>query len=204
MKNSVTPWLSVWTAPRRTIRNILESAKPERNALLLSLIAGIYFSLNRASMNSAGDQMPMNQMILLVLVSGIIGGLLLLYLGSAILRLTGSWLGGKGNTSDLRVALARGIFMPTVLLSLFWIPSLLLIGKENFTYETPSMDSNSLILVLYLICVFLEGVFGIWAMVVGLKAIGEAHGFSAWKALVCCILPFLILLVLIFAIALFF
>ncbi|WP_379133247.1 YIP1 family protein [Paenibacillus sp. sgz500958] len=196
MENKTSPWLTVWTAPRRTIRSYLESSDPGRNALWLSIIAGFSYSLNRASSNNTGDDMSLLMILLVSLIGGGIGGLLMFYLGSPLLRITGSWLGGKGTTPEIKVALARGVFMPSVLIALMWIPELLLVGKELFTAETPNMDSNILILVLYLLCIFVELVFGVWAMVVGLKAIGEAHRFSAWKALICMILPALMLVVL--------
>ncbi|MFE4710532.1 MULTISPECIES: Yip1 family protein [unclassified Paenibacillus] len=201
-KASLTPWLAVWTAPRRTIRGFLDSGNPRRNMIWLSMAAGFLSALGRASSKNFGDEMSLPTIFLMSIPVGIVVGLFTLYVGSFLLKIIGGWLGGRGSRAELQTALARGMFMPAVLLGLLWIPEVLFLGKEMFTSEMPTLESNIAALVVYFTCVVLELVFGVWGLVITMKAIGEAHRFSAWKALLTCVMPFLILLVLFFLVML--
>ncbi|OBZ11820.1 hypothetical protein A8L34_15945 [Bacillus sp. FJAT-27264] len=201
-KASLTPWLSVWTAPRRTIRGFLDSGNPRRNMIWLSMAAGFLSALGRASSKNLGDAMSLPTIFLMSIPAGIVGGLFTLYVGSFLLKIIGGWLGGQGSRAELQTALARGLFMPAVLLGLMWVPELLFLGKEMFTSEMPSLESNMAALLVYFICVVLELVFGVWSFIITMKAIGEAHRFSAWKALLSSVMPILILLVLFFLVML--
>jgi len=52
-----------------------------------------------------------------------------------------------------------------------------------FTTATPTLDANPLLLVPLAPLLLLGGVVRVWSFVVFLKALGEAHGFSAWRSL---------------------
>jgi hypothetical protein len=182
-------WRLVWVKPRHVIRQWLDSNDPEKHAIGISMVAGMFESLNRASTRSVGEVMSLPLIFVSAIVGGAIGGLLMLYLFAAILRVTGGWLGGNGSRSDLRVALVSGCFVPMILIGLLWIPELLLFGSEMFTSETPRIDSSLLLTILFYSLLFLEAVLAIWAFVITLKSVGEAHGFSAWKALLTVVIP---------------
>lgn len=190
-----SPWLTIWTKPRRTVRAFLDSENPRRNMIWLAWAAGFLSSLNRASSQNTGDHMSVPAIVLLSIVTGIIAGLFTLYAGSYLLKITGRWLGGSGSTEDLQTALARGLCMPAILTGVLWLPELLLLGNEMFTTETPLLESP-IILLIYTILLLLEVVLAVWSAIITLKAIGEAHRFSAWKALFSILLPVFILLVL--------
>ena len=61
MTNSdqLTPWFSMWTKPRDTIRQIIDSDDPEKMVLHLAAVGGISSSLSSAAGNYAGDQIPL-------------------------------------------------------------------------------------------------------------------------------------------------
>ena len=83
------PWLKIWTAPRGTIRAIVDT-DPTRYVLLLAVIGGIAELLNRASTQDLGDTWPVVGIVLLALLLGSIGGILSLYITGALFRWTGS------------------------------------------------------------------------------------------------------------------
>ena len=60
--STLNPWLSIWTKPRATIQQIIDT-NPKRFVLLISAIAGISNTLDRASMKSIGDsvELPFNR-----------------------------------------------------------------------------------------------------------------------------------------------
>jgi len=177
----LNPWFSMWARPRRTMRQILDS-DPERLVLVLAAIAGVSRALDRASLKSLGDRLPLFGVLIAAIVGGALSGVLLLYLYGLCLRWTGRWFGASGSASAVRAAIA----WPNVITAwalLLWIPEVLLFGNELFTTETPILDANPAMLLLLLGFFLLELVLAIWFVVVFLKCVGEAQGFSAWKAL---------------------
>lgn len=179
--NSVSPWLSIWIHPRRTIRHIVET-DPDRYVLLLVAIAGIGSSLDKASIRSAGDRFALGTILLAALIVGPVAGIAMLYLGGALLRWTGRWIGGRATSRDIRCAIAwAGVV--SIWAMILWVPQLLIFGKEIFTTETPMIDASLLLMALFLALGAIDIILGIWALVVFLKCLGEVQGFSAWKAL---------------------
>lgn len=86
--------------------------------------------------------------------------------------------------------------VPLIWSLLLWPPELSLLGREMFTTATPTLDANPILFVPLGFLILLEVVVGVWAFVVFLKALGEAHGFSAWRSLGATAIAVLLVLVL--------
>lgn len=181
--SGLSPWRDIWMHPRLVARDFLYSADPLRNALPLALIAGLFTALNTASTRNWGDAMSTGGLIASVVIVGLIGGLLTYYLGAWLLKVVGGWLGGVASTREMRIISGRIQGMLSIMVGLFWIPELLIAGKENFTLFTPVLDASLMRSLLYFGVAILEFVGTAWAGVLILHATGEIHGFSAWKAL---------------------
>lgn len=175
------PWFSIWRRPRATIQQIVDS-DPTRFVLGLAALSGVDEALNRASGRSVGDDLDLSVILLTAVVFGSLGGILSLYIGGALVRWTGSWVGGRASSQDIRAAIAWGL-VPALWVSLLWIPELLLVGAEMFTTETPRADANASLAFIILGLVTIEMVGSIYAVVTVLKCLGQVQGFSAWKAL---------------------
>ena len=78
-------------------------------------------------------------------------------------------------------------------LGLLWIPSIALFGDENFTSATPRLDNDPALASAMLFLAGLELIGSIWAIVISLKCLGQAHKFSAWRALGSVLLMILVL-----------
>lgn len=196
----LAPWLSVWVRTRETIRQFLDSSNPTRNMIVIALLAGIVSALNQASSRGYLDNSSLGSLIFVVIAGGMIGGLVSLYFLSVVLQWTGGWLGGTGTSAELRVAITRGINVPAIMVGILWIPEILLFGQELFTTEMPRVNASPLLTGLYYFLIVIEGILGVWSIFIALKAIGEAHQFSAWKALWSVIIPGIILVFIIFII----
>lgn len=197
---TLNPWISIWTKPRETIQQIV-SSNPTRMVLLLAAISGFSSALDRASIRSLGDRLDMPMIFAIAAVAGPIGGILALYLGGALLRWTGAWIGGNGSAQNIRAAMAwSGV--PLIWALLIWIPQLALVGEELFTSATPRLDADESLLFSYLGLSLIEIIIAVWALVVFLKCVGQVQGFSAWKALGNALLSALVIAVPIMAIAL--
>lgn len=175
------PWFSMWVRPRATIRAILDT-NPTYGVIVLASLSGVIDILNRAARRSAGDKIEFETILLGAITLGPLAGIAGVYIGGWLLRLTGGWLGGKGDARSLRAAIAWG-GVPTLWAGLLWIPQLALIGEEMFTEQMPRTSENPPLLAFLLSTALVELVVAIWGFVVGLKAVGEAHRFSAWRAL---------------------
>ncbi|MEM1294226.1 MAG: Yip1 family protein [Verrucomicrobiota bacterium] len=185
----LNPWKSIWGRPKATIRFIL-ATDPGRAVLALAAFSGISQALDRAVMRSAGDVLDISVILGLAVVLGPISGIIGLYIGGALLRWTGSWLRGTAESGDIRAAIAWAS-VPVVCWMPLWIPQLLLFGKELFTTETPHLDESPVLLAALIGLGILEVIVGVWSFILLLHTIGQAHGFSAWKALGSIFLAFL-------------
>ncbi len=177
----LTPWTSIWTRPRETIREIVFS-NPTRSVLLLTALAGFSTALDNASIASMGDTLDLVMIFGIVAIVGPIGGIIGLYIGAALLRWMGMWIGGAASSMDIRAAMAWSN-VPIIWALLLWIPKFFLFGRELFTSDTPKIDASERLIYSFLGFGVIEVLVSIWAFIIFLKCLGEVQGFSAWKAL---------------------
>jgi hypothetical protein len=171
----------MWVRPRDTIQQIV-SSDPTRTVLLLAALSGFGSALDNASIRSLGDKFELPMIFTMTAIVGPISGILGLYIGGALVRWTGTWIGGVASSQNIRAAIAWSS-VPLIWALLIWIPELALIGDELFKSETPRMDASYTLLLAFLGLSLIELVIAIWALVVLLKSLGQVQGFSAWKAL---------------------
>jgi hypothetical protein len=152
---------------------------PRRDVIVLAAVSGLAWVLEIASSNNAGDYISMNGILLITLVGGPVFGLFYLYIGSAVFKLIGNWLGGDGSYTYLRAFIAWSS-IPTILGLLLWIPQLALFGTDLFTSWTLRIFNEPLVTMLFYL---IEIVLAIWALVISVKCLAEVHRFSAWRAL---------------------
>ena len=160
---------------------ILESNQTEM-IFVLAAIGGFANALDRASLKSMGDEAPLVFILIVSLIAGAIGGIFALYVLGAVLQWTGRWIGGKATASQVRAAIA----WPHVITAwglLIWIPELLIFDQELFTTHMPRVESSLLLILLLAAFYSLEMTIFVWFVVVALKCLGEAQGFSAWRAI---------------------
>ena len=195
----LNPWVSMWTKPRATIQQIVDT-NPQRLVLLLAAAAGFGQALDRASINSIGDRVDWPVIFIVAAVGGPIAGLIGLYIGGALIHWTGTWIGGKTSAENIRAAIAWSS-VPMLWALVLWIPELALFGQELFTAETPVIDADTTLNSAFLAFGVVEVTIGIWMLIVYLKCLGQVQGFSAWKALGNSILAGLVIIVPILIIA---
>lgn len=195
----LNPWVSMWTKPRATIQQIVDT-NPQRLVLLLAAAAGFGQALDRASINSIGDRLDWPIIFIVAAVGGPIAGVIGLYIGGALIHWTGTWIGGKTSAENIRAAIAWSS-VPMLWALVLWIPELALFGQELFTAETPVIDADTTLNSAFLAFGAVEVTIGMWTLIVYLKCLGQVQGFSAWKALGNSILAGLVIIVPILIIA---
>jgi hypothetical protein len=177
----LNPWLSMWTKPRETIRQIIET-DPEHLTAVVAALSGIATTLDRASSRDFGDRMPLAAVLGMAVIVGAVGGVIGVRLGAVLVEFTGNWLGGRGIREHIRAALAWGS-VPTAWMLVPWAIVLLIAGGDLFTAETPYLDEHPGLALLTLVPLLVILVMAIWSPFVLSKALAEVQGFSAWRAL---------------------
>jgi hypothetical protein len=166
---------------------------PKRHVITLALLTGLAGGLEDLFGNTAylvlwGLSAPesttsralslatANQLTLTNLVTSLIlfpvGALIALYLEGALLRWTGSWLGGRGPSVEVRAALAWSS-VPMICSFSLWIPEVALVATNPWLLIGFQQVGRPI----------LGAILGVWTLVVFLNCLGEVHRFSAWKAL---------------------
>ncbi len=199
---TLNPWLFMWTKPRTTIQQIIDS-NPEHLVGVLAILAGFSRALDRASNRNLGDSMELPFIIMLALFTGMIVGTLTLAIGSILIRWTGKWLGGQASSKDIRAAMAWS-YVPIIWALIFWGLEIIIFGKELFTSEAPLLESSPSMLYLYTSLASIETIISIWAFAIFILCLGQVQKFSTWKALVNAVLAGLVFIVPLVLIPLFF
>jgi Yip1 domain len=193
------PWLTVWTRPRGTIRAIVDT-DPSRSVLPLAMIYGISSTLGRSMQKSPGDVLSLPVVLGIALIGGSIVGIIWIYIMAALVRWTGSWLGGRATLDECRAAIAWGSVPSAVNLALM----LGLIGVFGHDlFRTTGLDDVGMTKGVILLVVGLgQVVIGVWAAILTVKTVAEVHRFSAWRSLSAFLLIVAVMLGVIVAIVL--
>jgi membrane protein DedA with SNARE-associated domain len=178
----LNPWLSIWTRPRATMRQILDT-NPRAWVHRLAILGGIGEFIG----THIPDSPPMphlspGEMLAMKCLLGILGGLIGLYVGSFIVWMTGRWIGGQGTFVQVRAAAAWPNVL-TIWAALLWLPLLAYLGLEGVNVSPESFFDDSVGMMLFAPVLALGAVVVFWRLVVFLKCLAEAHRFSAWHAL---------------------
>jgi len=191
---SITPFFTIWTAPRETIRDIVDY-HPTRNVIALAAIGPAIGALASQWSKALGNNANLSVLwpiwvVVAVAIQAALGVLLLFILG-AVFKWSGSLLGGVASRIEMRAALAWSQ-VPAIAAEVFLLIAVLMgvpIPTPHATGTLPQIDP-----AFYKVMV-VEGVLGFWGFIVSLKCIGEVHRFSAWRALAAVLIPPLIALV---------
>jgi hypothetical protein len=180
--SAASPFVTIWTRPRQTVRRIV-AERPDLHVLLLAGLFGIGRALDRAAARDLGDHLPTAMILGMALILGPLGGWFSLWIFSHLIRWTGAWIGGTGNREHVKTAIAWGV-VPIVFVLPLWIPMLLLLGSEMFTGETPRLEAQPLLLFFFMAAGLIQLMANIWSLMLLCHTVAEAQGFrSAWRGL---------------------
>jgi hypothetical protein len=190
----LNPWFSMWTKPRQTIRQIV-STNPTYGVLLLAVLLG-FSEPDRDSLRSLGIDFAYPALVGISVILCPLFGILWLYIGGALVRWTGSWLGGTADSQETRAALAWGD------LPLVWLfPLIPLIVILNIAVPGFANLNNPAWTVMMFIIGALRVIAATWAIFTTSLAVGEVHGFSGGRGFAAILLAIMIVLAPIFILA---
>ncbi len=193
---TLNPWLSIWTKPRATIRQIVET-DPKYMVVPVAALAGISGGLSNllesatpGGQAGAPDTAFVVGLLIGAVIGGAIGGLLMWLLFSWLVKVTAGWLGGTSTLEHMRAAYAwgqsPGIWTIPVSLLL-----LLLVGGNL----GGGIGQNPVLAGVVMVLGLIQVVIGIWSMVTLSKCVGEVNLFSAWRGFGAIILAGLLIMV---------
>ena len=176
-----SPWLTVWTEPRETIRRII-AENPKRSLWLLAAIYGFSSLLNSFQSGSLGASIAMAPLLLLALVIAPFWGYFVFALWSWVVLWTGKIFKGQGNFQTVRAAYAWSC-VPLAVTAVLWILLTLFFGRTlfaNFPQEHLLSGGQTALLFCILIA---KVAMVIWTLVIYLNALAEVQRYSILKAI---------------------
>jgi len=189
----ITPFLTIWTEPRATIRRIVDT-DPTRYVIALAAVGPAMNALaaqwSKALSNNANLSVLWPVWVVVSVVIQAALGVVFLYIFGALFKWSGSLLGGVASRLEVRCALAWSQ-VPAIAAE-----SVLLIAVlSGVPMPQPTPAGFPHIDPAFYKVLLIEGVFGIWGFIVSLKCMAEVHRFSAWRAFVAILIPPLIVLI---------
>jgi hypothetical protein len=178
----LSPFVTIWTEPRATIRDIVER-DPHRYVLGLAALGPALVAIESAWSRELNAQIPPSFLwpvaVAFIAVAAGAFGIAVLYLNGWALQWTGRFLGGEAASLEVRAAMAWSR-IPGISAAVINIGVLLLglatppiFGGGELPHLTPSFVGLGL----------LNFVLDVWSFVLLLQCLGEVHRFSAWRAL---------------------
>lgn len=150
--------------------------------------------------NSPGNKLSFGAVLIVLVLGGSIGGIIGNFLAAALIRWTGSWLGGRADFDECRAALAWASVPQVVNIALMLL-LLCVIGEGLF--KSDGLEGAEPWKGLLLVAVGVtQIVLGCWMIFLILKTVAEVHRFSAWKSLGALLLAALVFVAVIMVIVL--
>jgi hypothetical protein len=196
------PWITIWTSPRATIREIVDR-DPTYRVIMLAALAGALTTLNSMlGMTLGAAPFPLPDSVIpylpaLTFLSPFLGaafGILGLYATAFVMDWSGRALGGVGNALTVRAAVAwSGV--PQICLSILTLLILLGVGVWQALIHSMPASNGSLEAAASPLTLTngIEAIISIWSFILMLLCVGEVHRFSAWRTLSAFLLPGVIL-----------
>ena len=175
------PWRTIWFSPRRTIRQLLAMEDPPSwtPVYAVAVLAGWMDSVNSYWANGR-----LSAVVLVGLTALYIALVpLSLWLSTWFLAVYGRWRGGRGTAGQLRLAFGWStapLAITVVCWGLIWV--------LNGGPIDDDLAAESAGQIAALLLYFVIGVAQLWAGILCVPAIAEAHRFSlgkAFEAIVC-------------------
>lgn len=194
----LNPWISIWTAPRETIRSIV-NFNAKMGFIILSFLHGLPTLFYSAQDLSMGNIYSLLAIIVGAIVLATFIGMLSITIGSALILWTGRWIGGTATYYPVRAAVSWSN-VPNIIVILTWLLSIFYFREQVFLKGFQQTDFTGTAFAVMAVIFIVQTVMSIWSLVILVKGVAEVQGFSAWKGLLNVLIPFFIIAILIWVI----
>lgn len=180
------PWVTIWAAPRPTIRRIVDT-DPKRSFYWLATLYSLQSILFIANYLSLGLSHHYAVILILSIVLSPVMGTIWIYIYGWLFDMTGKWLGGHAPHAHVRAAFAWSK-VPLLINLAMWFILLIFSAEDIFVHypQGPSLIFINLIMIIS----------GIWSFIILLQCIREVQGFTLGRAIGNVLLGYLLAFVL--------
>ena len=193
------PWLSIWTEPRKTIRSIVDT-DPKFGFFLLCAVYGLPLAFNLVQNFAFASVVPMWAILIGSLVVCTFLGVIGISISAWLLQVFGRMLGGKGSFQTVRAAVAWSN-VPNFVTVLMWIVLLMVFGSQVFNRNFSEMQFVGYQAGILFLVMLVESIVSIWGFIILLSTLREVQGFSIWKAILNVVIPFVVVVAVIWGTA---
>jgi len=175
------PWVTIWTAPRRTIREIVDH-DPRYGVLLIYWLATAGTLLDWLSRRNIGERHSLVFIFALAGLAAVVLGPPSLYVWGAIFCWTGKWFGGHAPASHVRAAIAWS-YVPYLCswgVKLIQVP---VFGAIVFTRGGALATAYPDHLWLVDVQTTIQWAVAAWGFIIWLVCMAEVQGYSLVRAL---------------------
>ncbi len=157
----------------------------------LFFVGGAAKSLGRVNQETV-ETMGFPFTVIIVPLIGGVSAIFLYNILAALLSYTGKWIGGSGDTNNLRTALAWSM-VPNVLLFALYIPSLILFEKGIFDNETLRTYGGLTFSIKLWTFFVLQSIAYLWSIFIGINTLSVAHEYHRALSVVNYLVAFILL-----------
>lgn len=189
------PWLSIWTQPRKTIRSIVDS-DPKRGFILLCAIYGLPLAFNLTQSFDFASVIPLWAILIGSLVACPFLGMIGITISSWLLHFFGRMIGGKGTFPMVRAAVAWSN-VPNFVTVCMWGILLGIFGAAVFSKNFSEMQFVGYRAGILFLVMLIESIVSVWGFILLLSTLREVQSFSIWRAILNVVLPFAVVVAVI-------
>lgn len=198
MSEQITsPWISMWTKPRATIRSIVEKNARFR-FLILSFFYGLPVVLQAAQNASLSLSLPFTAIVLYALFLATFIGMTLLSIYSLLLTWTSRWLGGEASFLQVRCAVSWSN-LPSIAAVCLWMGLAFYFKESVFNEQFANLPFSHLEGITVMLVFLSQFILTVWTWFLMVVSLSEVEGFSIGRSIISNILAYIggmILLVL--------
>ena len=190
---SGSPYLTIWTAPRATIRQIVDR-NPRYHVIFLivlgteaavagGLLTGLPGGPHALGTTLAPETARYIWRLLIagMMVAGPLFAVISLYASGALMRWAGGVLGGTATSVEVRAAIAWSS-IPSIAAAALNVVGLA-IGVISVPVQPQRFEGLRTVTAQFNAFSIIFVILAFWRTVIFLKCLSEVHRFSAWRAL---------------------
>lgn len=189
--------LGIFNNPRHFLKYVSTQAN-DKNVNLLLILAGISESFSQTEISNGNFSLFI--IIAKCIIIGGFFGWIGYYIYAFLLSWMGTWLKGNGTKEEFLKIIAYSSI--PVIASLFLVLiQIIVFGNDAFSHEIDFSIYSSLNILIYWICLLVSFVLSIWSIILLIIGISELQQFSIGKSILNLILPAIVIIIPVGAIA---
>lgn len=181
----MNPWITGWTQPKETIRNIL-ATNPKHGFWPLVIASSLSIAFSTSYSHSIGMKNAPWMFFGVLFVATLCSSILNVYFMGWVLKITGKILGGQGSSASFRAAILWSS-LPNLLFIFVWL--MLLILRPESTFILNANHNTTLLINLIGLTIFC------WQFYLLTGMTREVQGFSTIRSVMNLITAYFVLFV---------